>query len=402
MLSQARLARLRSQLDASARQADAYVRAYMAAFRSEYPEAGVAEVRELAKSAIADALSVFGDQAAEVAGQLFDELAAEAGEDATAAIFDTIDPSEVDRKVRWLARRLADGDYPGFEGSVRDLTRYYVRRQAFENMARNCEVRRVRYARVPSGTETCAFCFMLCSRGFVYKSERTAGVGHQYHDHCDCVIVPGFGGGDQDHQVEGYEPSGMYERWKACARTADVDADEALGNPELRRRVLEEVETRDWRWLYSGEEPEVSYEGWSARDKRKLAEQEKWEHAFLAKNGFPIFPIPTDRAAPANIDLWMSGELWELKSVTGDVRRVGQRIDEAVSKWDRLHEAGLSIDSVPKVIVDNTRGRSSDDDVAAEMRKKMIKYAEKGFDEAYLIRRDNTILHIRSEAQARE
>ena len=264
MLSQARLARLRNQLDASARQADAYVRAYMAAFRSEYPEADVAEVRELAKSAIADALSVFGDQAAEVAGQLFDELAAEAGEDATAAIFDTIDPSEVDRKVRWLARRLADGDYPGFEGSVRDLTRYYVRRQAFENMARNCEARRVRYARVPSGTETCAFCFMLCSRGFVYKSERTAGVGHQYHDHCDCVIVPGFGGGDQDHQVEGYEPSGMYERWKACARTADVDADEALGSPELRRRVLDEVETRDWRWLYSGEEPEVSYGGWSA------------------------------------------------------------------------------------------------------------------------------------------
>ena len=32
-----------------------------------------------------------------------------------------------------------------------------------------------KFARVPSGSDTCPFCLMLASRGFVYRSERSAG-----------------------------------------------------------------------------------------------------------------------------------------------------------------------------------------------------------------------------------
>ncbi|PZG20607.1 VG15 protein [Nonomuraea aridisoli] len=52
------------------------------------------------------------------------------------------------------------------------------------------------YARVATGTSTCAFCLMLVSRGPVYKSASAAllrdGTGEPYHDRCDCIAVPVF------------------------------------------------------------------------------------------------------------------------------------------------------------------------------------------------------------------
>ena len=63
------------------------------------------------------------------------------------------------------------------------------------------------YARVPSGTKTCAFCAMLASRGFVYSTERTAGgEDGKYHDNCDCLIIPSWG----KSKLRGYNP----DRWK--------------------------------------------------------------------------------------------------------------------------------------------------------------------------------------------
>lgn len=56
-----------------------------------------------------------------------------------------------------------------------------------EDFARKCG-----YARVPVG-ETCAFCTILASQGFVYTSMKTALTtksGDKYHKGCDCVAVP--------------------------------------------------------------------------------------------------------------------------------------------------------------------------------------------------------------------
>lgn len=56
-----------------------------------------------------------------------------------------------------------------------------------------------RYARVPTGAETCRFCITLASRGYVYHSKDTASHAHA---NCDCVVVPSFKG----TTVEGYDP----------------------------------------------------------------------------------------------------------------------------------------------------------------------------------------------------
>ena len=73
-----------------------------------------------------------------------------------------------------------------------------------------------RFARVPVG-KTCAFCTVLASRGWVYRSEDLAGgAGHEYHDLCNCRIIP-----DWEHRgVPGYNPEDMYSVYLAARRKA--------------------------------------------------------------------------------------------------------------------------------------------------------------------------------------
>lgn len=48
------------------------------------------------------------------------------------------------------------------------------------------------WARVPTGRETCAFCWMLASRGPVYRTQASAGEMTAWHDRCDCHVTPVF------------------------------------------------------------------------------------------------------------------------------------------------------------------------------------------------------------------
>lgn len=73
-----------------------------------------------------------------------------------------------------------------------------------------------RFARVPVG-KTCAFCCMLASRGWVYRSKDLAGgAGHEFHDACNCRIVP-----DWEHKnLPGYHPDDMYQVYLSARRAA--------------------------------------------------------------------------------------------------------------------------------------------------------------------------------------
>jgi hypothetical protein len=101
------------------------------------------------------------------------------------------------------------------------------------------ETRRVGFARVATGRETCAFCLMLVSRGPVYKTELKAGAKHEgaaeileqrndfsdeeldelmtrWHPGCDCKVVPVF---DENNWVG-------YDDWK---RMEKIWMDETRG-----------------------------------------------------------------------------------------------------------------------------------------------------------------------------
>lgn len=103
------------------------------------------------------------------------------------------------------------------------VTEYALRpgRETIAQAVRQDTSERARYARVPSGKETCGFCFTMASRGFVYGSEAAAGGRfNRYHGRCDCVPTPEW---SDSPQIEGYDPDAMYEMYLEARREAGVD-----------------------------------------------------------------------------------------------------------------------------------------------------------------------------------
>lgn len=350
-VSQARLNRYREDLDGIGDAAYSFVDEFIRATISNNPGMSVAELRNEAIDAIDSSLYAFGDQASELALDLFEEIVVDGyGLDADTVIEDVIDPDMIEGGVRYSARQLVDGDTEAFTRDVADLTRYYIKRSAMENMVRNCDRNDLRYARVPSGRETCVFCFMLSSRGFVYRSELTAGHAHAYHENCDCVIVPGFEGLPADKQVEGYDPDGMLDRWHECRAAAGSDSDfrdewRSMGKKErakykgdsdaeryrrfVNAKAMREIETRDWRWLYTGKTPEVDY----VKPRIDLEVHERVGVDWLRGNGYAVTTVPEDPKASANLDLKINGELWEMKNTTNAHGSVSNQMARARKKF---------------------------------------------------------------------
>lgn len=99
-----------------------------------------------------------------------------------------------------------------------------------------------RWARVPRGFYTCAFCLMLASRGFKYRSQHSAGLElgskgleNYYHEHCDCEVVPQWGA--KALKLKGYEPEKYKAIWK--------DAREHTANPRDYHNTLATIRRRN-------------------------------------------------------------------------------------------------------------------------------------------------------------
>lgn len=251
----------RKQVDRQGDAAAAYMDRAIASYVRKYPDASTAQVRKFTYETMQAALPNFTDLAETLSCEFMSHLAEKYGwDDVNPVITGSTDYKLVDRKLHYLADLLNEGDLDGFKRSVTDATKFYVKRSAQESMIRNCIDASVRYARVPSGFETCSFCFMLASRGFVYGDEEKAGATHKFHPHCDCIVVPGNYGRTK---IDGYDPQGMYDRWKNCAETIGVNLD--ADDEDTNKRIMREVETRDWHWLYTGEVPKVTYTSYKAR-----------------------------------------------------------------------------------------------------------------------------------------
>lgn len=120
-------------------------------------------------------------------------------------------------RARVLAR-LTDGARKLISDAGRATTQHAAER----------DPNKPRYARVPTGAETCAWCMLWASRGFVYKSEETAQF-EKSHVKCDCQIVPSW---DAHPRVRGYDHT-QYERMYQQA--VDDLADEGTRTDDIKR-----------------------------------------------------------------------------------------------------------------------------------------------------------------------
>ena len=185
-----------------------------------------AVVRDALLDFLPQLAATYGDIAAVAAAEWYENLR---GKVAGLPPYETVLSSGVKREAivetaRWAAGGLW-GDDPGqvrcvLEGCVQAWVKYSGR----DTVARNVEFdpAKPRYARVPRGSRTCAWCAMLASRGFVYRTKETAGfVEGTFHNDCDCEIVPSFEA--KSAHITGYDPDALYAQYKAAQ--AQVDAD---------------------------------------------------------------------------------------------------------------------------------------------------------------------------------
>ena len=132
-----------------------------------------------------------------------------------------ISPTVVEAKVRAVAGPLwvengTDQVSTALTGMVDRIVKAAGRDTI--TLAAEKDPARPRFARIPSGTETCAFCRMLASRGFDYSTLKAAGADRKFHAHCDCMIVPSWG--VKTPRIKGYDPSADYRRFQTARKAA--------------------------------------------------------------------------------------------------------------------------------------------------------------------------------------
>lgn len=164
----------------------------------------------------------YGDAAAEAATLWYEEVrdAARVSGGFAARPAAGVPAAVVEENVRYAAGQIFIGNPERALGIIASAIGRHIANQARGTIEEN--VRRdpsgPSYARVPSGAKTCAWCEMLASRGFVYYNAETAGALGQFHDDCDCQIVPEFRKGKP--RIEGYDPDAYRERYMKAREVA--------------------------------------------------------------------------------------------------------------------------------------------------------------------------------------
>lgn len=182
----------------------------------------VPECRDAVVSVVNTALDTYSLAAAQAAADFFDASRTFAvGSPLGATAVTGRDPFATEGAVRAFVDKANEGDYDAFNRLVLSRIDYELKRSAGRTMVENAarDPLKPRYARVPSGSETCRFCLMLASRGFVYSSKRNAGAVNHYHNDCDCRVVCDWAGGG----VEGYDPDALSDKWRDL-EWADAEA----------------------------------------------------------------------------------------------------------------------------------------------------------------------------------
>ena len=181
-----------------------------------------------------------------------------------------------------------------------------------------------------------------------------------------------------------------------------IDADRSVDDHEKSRRKARYVSIKEERLLFpdangnrsimvdpGGDYRKPDYCCMTGNQRRALASYERDGHGILARLGFDVVPLPTEKKflpdGFPNIDLWMDGQLWELKTPQGSGGKLTRRINDGVSKWVRLHEFGLGSGDSPRIVVDNRFSTMSDEDALRKLKTAMACHGAESFNDAIFV-----------------
>lgn len=295
-----------------------FVETSLRAFYKLNPNTNSQEFKDYATQILSQAFRDYGDQAAVVACQEYDSTMKELGFNVAPADIsnDFVSKASVENSVRYFNNQLNNGnlDFDGFVKAMVSKANDHALRAANKTIVANAERLRdrkagVRYARVPTGKETCGFCLMLASRGFVYATKATAGdIGrlyNYYHDFCDCTVIAGTYG----TVIDGYDPNWYYEVYRDARKTAGVR------NSTLElNKVVNEINRRKREWAWFGEEPKVGFEKGAKPTNNEIECAQA-----LSTHGFEVLIKKESKAYKTRTpDTRINGLYWEFKCPTGD------------------------------------------------------------------------------------
>ena len=312
-ISASRLAEYTAALNAQQRAAFNFMQT---ALRSFYQLNGgmidAETMREFAMQTLTTCVQTFGDRAATIACSAYDVTMEELGISVQpSAVYNPVSVNSTGRQVDYLMRQLTPDTFDSFAQKLAARAYENVGRAANKTTIRNAErdfSKGVRYARVPTGKETCGFCLMLASRGFDYKSRKSAGdMGfgfNRFHDRCDCRVVAG----DDFTTVEGYDPDWLYDVYLDARSTIDpasirremAGLPAQIVNKKITDEICKEINRRSLDWSWNGGKVESG-----------TGEYKRFTAA-LAEHGYAT-SITDREGAP----LRMSGLTWGMADATG-------------------------------------------------------------------------------------
>lgn len=169
----------------------------------------------------------YGEAAAELTCQMYDAIAyvskaaVPAAEPAATATYGEI--------AKTVYGTLASTKDPGAVGAAVGRS---VKLASVDTLQQNALRDGAEWAWIPSG-DSCAFCMMLASRGWVKASAKAIKNGHAEHVHnnCDCTYCVRF---DNSTTVEGYDPDALYDEY---INAGDTPSERLNG---LRRKLYAE------------------------------------------------------------------------------------------------------------------------------------------------------------------
>jgi hypothetical protein len=180
-------------------------------------------------------VGLYGQAAATVAADWYENIRARDVDGTySASLADSPPAEQVQESVRYQAGQLFTDNPESMLVSMSGAVQRYVVNTGRETIRANAggDPAKPRYARIPTGAKTCAFCSLLASRGFVYASESTAGEFDKYHHKCDCQAVADF---SDDPRIEGYDPAQLYDLYQSArAATPGKSINEIAA--EMRRQ----------------------------------------------------------------------------------------------------------------------------------------------------------------------
>ncbi|WIE65947.1 hypothetical protein DEI99_005255 [Curtobacterium sp. MCLR17_036] len=203
------------------------------------PEAARDELLEFVPQLVRE----YGDVAATVAAEWYEQVRYEQAGAYNATTVNTTNVEQIRAGVRANAGQLFTDTPDVMLALLSGGVQRYVLASQRGTIARNVQLdpSKPRFARVPTGAKTCAWCTLLASRGFVYLTAQTAGVSDHYHSECNCQAVAEW---EADrHYIAGYDPDAMYEKYQDARAAAN-----SLGLPLTDANIATQM-----RALYPGD-----------------------------------------------------------------------------------------------------------------------------------------------------